>query len=68
MAVKAIVRVILDIESDSVWGDSTSWKQVVDDAEIGVKNVLSSGNDLALKGLIRRIRSVEMVEARVVKN
>lgn len=65
--VKAVVRVTVDIEDDSVWGDDCTFAQIAKQAEDGVRGLLTSGNELALKGLNRRIRSLEFVEVRVVK-
>jgi hypothetical protein len=59
--VKATVRVVMDVEDDSVWGSDTTWEFIVKDAENGVRNVLTQGNELALKALQRRIKSVQMV-------
>ncbi len=65
--VKAIVRVVLDIEDDSVWGGDCTFEQIAKQAEDGVKGLLTNGNALALKDLNLKIRSLDMLEVRVVK-
>ncbi len=60
--VRAVVRVIMDIDSDSVWGDDCSFLQIAKQAEDGIRGLLTNGHALALKTLPRRIRSLEMVE------
>jgi hypothetical protein len=64
--VRAIVTVVLEVESGSVWTGDTSFDQIAKQAEDGIEGMLLSGNDLALKDLPRRIQSVKMTGVRVV--
>ena len=63
--VRAVVRVVLDVEADSVWGTETTWDQIARQAEDGVRGLLTNGNALALKELPRRIKSLQMIEVKV---
>lgn len=63
--VRAMVRVVLDIEADSVWGDNCSWSQIAKQAEDSVRGLLMNGNPLCLKEIPHRIKSFEMVEVKV---
>lgn len=63
--VRAVVRVILDVESESVWASDTTFDQITKQACDDVRGLLTSGNDLALKNLTRRIRGLEVVEVKV---
>ncbi len=64
--VKAIVRVTLDVEADSVWNGDCTFEQIAKQAEDGVRGLLTQGNPLNAHELPRRIKSMEMVEVRVV--
>jgi len=57
---KAYVRVMIDIDADSVLGRNTTWDNV-EQATDAVRNLLTSGNKLALEALPQHIRSVETV-------
>lgn len=63
--VRAVVRVIAEIEADSVWGGDTTWEQIAKQAEDGVRGLLTNNNAAALAGLTRRIRSLEFVGVNV---
>lgn len=63
--VRAMVRVVMDVESDSVWGSETTWDQIATQAEDGVRGMFLNGNPLAMKDIPHRIKSLEVVEVRV---
>lgn len=63
--VRAVVRVVLDIEADSVWDDECSWAQIARQAEDSVRGLLTNGNPLSLKEIPHRLKSFEMVEVKV---
>lgn len=60
--VRAVVRVTMDIEADSVWGGDCNWDQIAKQAEDEVRGLLTSGNPLRLPGIPRRIKSLEVVQ------
>lgn len=60
--VRATVKVILEIEADSVWSADTTWDQIAKQAEDGVRGLLTQHNALTLKEIPNRIRSLQMVE------
>ncbi len=64
---RAVVRVVMDVEADSVWGGDTTFDQVAKQAQDGVEGLLTNGNILCLKDLHRRIKSLEVIEVRVIK-
>lgn len=59
--VKATVRVVMDVEADSVWGSGTTWDQISKQAEDGVRGLLTSGNKFLSEQIPRRIKSLEVV-------
>ncbi len=63
--VRAMVRVVLDVEADSVWGGDCSWDQIAKQAEDSVRGLLTNGNPLCLKEIPHRIKSFEVVEVKV---
>jgi hypothetical protein len=63
--VRAVVRVIMDVESDSVWSGTTTFDQIAKQAADGVKGMLTSNNELLLKDIPRRVKSVECIEVKV---
>ena len=66
--VRAIVRVVMDVEADSVWGSGTTWDQIAKQAEDGVRGMLTNGNKyITSEDIARTIRSLEVVEVRVLK-
>jgi hypothetical protein len=65
--VKAIVRVVMDVEADGVWGGDCNWDQIAKQAEDSVRGLLTNGNELTLKEIPRRIRGLDVVEV-VVRN
>ena len=65
--VRATVRVVMDVEAGSVWGDDCTWEQIAKQAEDGVRGLLTNDNDLSLKDIPKRIRSLEIVEVIVRK-
>lgn len=65
--VRATVRVMLDVEADSVWSSDTTWDQITKQAEDGVRGLLTGGNKLCLEDIPRRIKSLEVVEVKVSK-
>jgi len=64
---KAVVRVVLDVEADSVWSDNTTFQQISNQSCDDVRGMLTNGNILALKDLPRRIKSLEMVEVKIIR-
>lgn len=64
---RAVVRVVMDVEDDSVWSGDTTFDQVAKQAQEGVQGLLMNGNILCLKDLPRRIKSLEVIEVRVIK-
>lgn len=63
---RAVVRVVLEVESDSVWSDSTTFEQVSKQACDDVRGLLLNGNLITLGQLPRRIKSLETVEVIVM--
>lgn len=63
--VRAVVRVVLEVEADSVWSTDTTWEQISKQACDSVKGLLSSGNELALRSLWHRIKGMTMIEVKV---
>ncbi len=63
--VRAVVRVVVDIEADSVWSGTTTFDQIKDQASSGVINMLQSGNELMLKDIPRRVHAVELLSVTV---
>jgi hypothetical protein len=64
--VKAIVRVVLDVEAGGVWGGECNWDQIARQAEDSVRGLLTNSNKLSAAEIPRRIRALEMTEVRVV--
>jgi hypothetical protein len=62
---KAIVRVVLEVEDDSTWSADTNFDQIAKQAEDGVRGLLTSGNNLLAGEISRRIRGIQMVSVRV---
>jgi len=60
--VRAIVRITLDVEADSVWGGECTFDQIAKQAEDGVRGLFTNSNPLTLKDVPRRIKSMEMVQ------
>ena len=68
MRMKATVRVVLEVEADSVWGDDTTIAQVVKQASADVIALLTGDNPhLTVKDIQSRVRGVDCVEVRVYK-
>lgn len=65
--VKATVRVVLDIEADSVWGSDCTFEQIEKQAISDVHGLLLNDNPLCLKTLCKRIKTLETIEVRVIK-
>lgn len=65
--IRAIVRVVLEIEADSVWSGDTTWAQIEKQAIDGVTGLLTQSNPLTLKTIPHRIKSLEMVEVKIRK-
>ena len=65
--VRATVRVVLEIESDSVWGSDTTFDQIEKQAVDSVRGLLTNSNPLSLSEIPRRIRSLETIEVKVTK-
>lgn len=65
--VRAIVRVVIDVDSDSVWGSDTTWDQIAKQAEDGVRGLLTNNNPLTLKNIPLSIKSLQVVEVIVRK-
>ena len=63
--VKAVVQVVLDVESDSVWGTDTTWEQIAKQAEDSVRGLFTSGNKLILEQIPRKIKSLQIVEVKI---
>jgi hypothetical protein len=63
--VRAVVKVILEVEADSVWSSNTTWDQIAGQAEDSVRGLLTSGNALAMRTLPQRIMSLQMVEVKI---
>lgn len=61
------MKVVLEIEADSVWGTDCTFDQIIKQAEDGVRVLLTNDNPLSLKDIPRKIRSLEMVAVRVQK-
>lgn len=65
--VRAIVRVTLLVEADSVWSSDTTWDQIAKQAEDSVRDLFTSDNPITLKDIPRRVRNLEMVEVKVTQ-
>ena len=66
--VRAIVRVVMDVEADSVWGTGTTWDQIAKQAEDGVRGMLPNGNKyITSEDIARKIRRLEVIEVQVRK-
>ena len=65
--VKATVRVVLDIEAHGAWGSDWTCDQIAKQAEDSVRGLLTNNNELTLKEIPKRIRSLEVVEVIVRK-
>lgn len=65
--VRAIVRVVLEVEADSVWGTDTTWEQISKQAEDGVRGLFTNNNIHCLQEIPRRVKSLEVIEVKVRK-
>ena len=63
--VRATVRVVMDVEADSVWTSETTWDQISKQAEDSVNGLLLNGNSLTLKEIPKRIKSLKVIEVNV---
>ena len=59
----AVVRVVLEVEADSVWSDNTTIDQIVKQAVTDVRGMLTT--ELSLKTLQQKIKSIETVGVNV---
>ncbi len=65
--VRAIVRVVMEVDSNSVWSGSTTWDQISKQAEDAVRGLLTGGNELALKDLQWLIKSLKFVGVKIIR-
>lgn len=65
--VRATVRVVLDVEADSVWSGDTTWDQIAKQAEDDVRGLLTTNNELLLREIPKRIKSLRTVEVIVTE-
>lgn len=63
--IKAVVRVVLDVEADSVWSGETTWNQVAEQAANGVRGLFTNSNIHTLKDIPRVVKNIEVVEVKV---
>lgn len=63
--VRATVQVVLEVEADAVWSTDTTWDQIAKQAEDSVRGLLTNNNDLTLKEIPRRIKSLQVVEVKI---
>lgn len=67
-SVKAIAKVVLEIEASGVWSGDSTFDQIYRQACESVKGLLSSESDVILRSIPKRVSSVEIVEVRVIKH
>lgn len=65
--VKAITRVVIDVEADAVWGGDCTFDQIYKQAEDSIRGLLTSRNDVVLAEIPKRVKSIEVVEVRVTE-
>lgn len=65
--VKAVVRVVIEVEADSVWSSDTTWDQIEKQAEDSVRELLTNLNPLTVKDIPKRIVSLQVLEVKVRK-
>lgn len=57
--IKAIVRVVIDVKVDSVWGSDTTWDQIA-------KQAMTQAEGMIEKQSNSKARIVELVEVRCI--
>lgn len=63
--VKAIARVVLEVEADGVWGGDCTFDQIYKQAEDGIRGLFTSRNGTILAEVPKRVKSITVVEVRV---
>lgn len=65
--VKAVARVLIDVDVNSVWSGDCTFDQIYKQAEDSVRGLLTQRNGEAIAGLPKRVKSIEVVEVRVTE-